>query len=319
MGESISTSVMDQGENAVDEVNVDNALKILVRNATEEFGFAPRDVYNGVLELPETREQHAVAVGEFNSSKLKAIVEKFSWSRELDDFSHYVVAVYPRQSTPNSDSWEIDFKSIRIAREVVESMRLEDVKHLRETYHLIRKLSEGSPLAGWVFKAIVHRILSGGSWSGGPMSQPIRMISDGRNPPALSMNSFSLSIPDASMPPPTPLCIGTRTVIRVNFTHKLSDVTLDTDRYYISTGDNHPLFDSFTIDLDLDRHIVVISVFRIPISPMHEGSAKDDPLIRKILARVCELLRETDPEATVEATVKVAHFLVCPEGESRHR
>ena len=33
-------------------VNVDDALKILVHNATEEFGFAPRDVYDGVFNLP---------------------------------------------------------------------------------------------------------------------------------------------------------------------------------------------------------------------------------------------------------------------------
>lgn len=39
---------------------VDNALKILVHNATEEFGFAPRDVYDGVFQLYETRDKHSL-------------------------------------------------------------------------------------------------------------------------------------------------------------------------------------------------------------------------------------------------------------------
>ena len=88
--------------------------------------------------------------------------------------------------------------------------------------------------------------------------------------------------------------------------------------YYIPTTDNHPLFDSFTIDLDPNQRAIVISVFRIPISSMHEGPAKGYPLIRKILAHIRELLSEANPEAMVEATVKVAYFLVCPEGQSQH-
>ena len=139
----------------------------------------------------------------------------------------------------------IDFKSIRIAREVTESMRLEEVKRLQETYNCIHKLSEGSPLAGWVFKAIVHRMLSDGSWSGSPMPQPIQMVSDGRDPPTFSTNSSSSpSTPEASLPPPAPLRAGTRTIIRVNFTYELINVTIDNNRYYIPATDNHPLFDS---------------------------------------------------------------------------
>ena len=38
------------------KVDVDDALKILVHNAIKEFGFAPRDVYRGVLDLPSARK-----------------------------------------------------------------------------------------------------------------------------------------------------------------------------------------------------------------------------------------------------------------------
>ena len=219
MDDGASTAVMDQGENIVEEVDqpqapVDNALKILVHNATEEFCFAPRDVYNGVLELPNTRKQYVTAMEKLDCSELKAIVETLYGSRKLDDFSARVVVVHPLQISASHDWWVIDFKSIRIAREVAELMRLEDVEHLQEAHGRIHKLSEGSPLAGWVFKATVYRMLSDGSWSGGSMPQPIQMVSDGHDPPTFSTNSSSSpSAPEASLPPPAPLRAGTRTII----------------------------------------------------------------------------------------------------------
>ena len=85
MGDDISASATDQDEDMVDEAgqprapmdNVDNAFKILVHNATEEFGFAPRDVYNGVFRLPRTREDHATVLENFDCAELRKIVETF--------------------------------------------------------------------------------------------------------------------------------------------------------------------------------------------------------------------------------------------------
>ena len=42
--------------------DVGDALKILVRNAIEEFGFAPRDVYEGVFRLSMVMVDHAEAI-----------------------------------------------------------------------------------------------------------------------------------------------------------------------------------------------------------------------------------------------------------------
>ena len=150
----------DQPHAPVDEV--DNALTILVRNATEEFGFAPRDVYNGVLDLPRERSNHTDAVKNFTSSKLKAIVNTFSTRRELEDFSSRVVVVYPLKSSRENDGWGIDFKSIRIAREMVEQMWLEDDRHLRETFDFLYKHPDGSNFVGRYFEVIANRMLSSG-------------------------------------------------------------------------------------------------------------------------------------------------------------
>ena len=313
MGDCARASAADQDENMIDEAGrplalvgkVDDALKILVHNATEVFGFAPRDVYNGIIDLPETRARHRKR---FDCSTLQAIVEMFSYKYELSDFAEHVIVVYPVPRFDNYDDWAIDFKSIRIAREAVESMRSEQDGRLRETYHRFCMIPEGSIMAGWVFEAIIHRMLSYGWRSAdGPTPQPIRMASNGCDPPTFS------STRGTSLSSLAPLGAHTRTFIRVDFTEGLSNVKLDSDRYYVPTVTNNPLFDSFTIDLG--RRTVVISVFQIATSPRHGGSGKGYTLIRKIMARVGKLLEK----AKLDVKIKVVYFLVCPEDESQHQ
>ena len=47
---------------------MDVELMALVRNATEELGFAPRDVCDGVLNLPEVKELHATKIKDLKYS-----------------------------------------------------------------------------------------------------------------------------------------------------------------------------------------------------------------------------------------------------------
>jgi len=137
------------------------------------------------------------------------------------------------------------------------------------------------------------------------------MVSNGRDPPVFSIDPPS-STPDISLTSFGPLRASTR--VFINFTDRqLSDVTLDNGKYYIPTAATHPLFDSFTIDLD--PHTVVISVFRITISPKHEGSTESYPHTRRITRRVRRLPKETG----YNATVKVAYFLVCPDDGSEYQ
>lgn len=57
MGDSTGAQTADQTS------NLDIALEILLQNATEEFGFVPRDVYSGVFDLPNSRAEHDAALG----------------------------------------------------------------------------------------------------------------------------------------------------------------------------------------------------------------------------------------------------------------
>ena len=315
MADVIESSATSQDEKMVDKTlratkeEVDNAFEILVRNATEEFGFAPRDVYKGIFHLRKKKLDHAAAANALNHSDLVTIVREFSMDMRLGGFSDRVVTVRPRPGGGDDYSvWEMDFKSIRIAREVAVSMRLGEDKYLWETYDILRVSPECSPLAGWVFEAIVHRVLSGGQLDGSAPHH-IPMVCNKEEPPLFSTDPSST--PDSSLLSPAPLRAHTRDVTRVDFAHGLDNVTLDYNKYYIPTATSDPLFDSFTINQDQDT--VVISIFQITTSPNQEGSAQGYFFIRKIMAHVSTLLKDPKPR------VKIAYFLVCPEGESQHK
>ena len=159
----------DKPQAPVDEV--DNALKTLMRNATEEFGFAPRDVYDGVLNLPLTRFDHTDAVERLDYSTLKALINIFSGTSQPNifpetsqpnDFSHHVIAVHPVKKFLERDIWEMNFKSIPIGRAVMKRARLAEDTRLREMFDSLHGIPEGSNLAGWWFEVIADRMLSKG-------------------------------------------------------------------------------------------------------------------------------------------------------------
>ena len=292
---------------------MDNALNILVHNATEEFGFIPRVVYSGILNARDTMDQHANAVKQLTYTELQNIVSSFSVNRGLtSDISHRVVVVFPQPSTDlfSSDRWEIDFKSIRIARKVMDSMEVHENERLRELYSFFHSFLESSNLAGWFFEVMVHRLFSG-SWEPGPVPQPIHMDSQVSTGPPIFSTDPPSSTNNTSLSPPY-AC--TRTVRRVDFDLPLlSGVTLENDKYYIPAASNHPLFDSFIINAD--GPVTVISIFQMTTTKLRKGSAKGYPLIRKIMRRVRQLLEGRNPEPEIV----VEYFLVCSKDESERQ
>jgi len=299
--------------------DMENALKILVRDAAEEFGFIPRDVYNGILGVHDLKRQHSNVVNSFDYDQLKHVVTSFSKEGGLGyQYSHHVVVVFPLppENQISSDSWAIDFKSIRIARKVMELMCLQEGERIREMYRFFHGHQQSSTLARWFFEAIVHRLFSSG-WKSGTTPQPTHMDSKGPSDSPLFSTDPPSSTPDT---PLSPLHPEARSVTQVNFVpRELSDVTLDSDRYYILSAANHPLFDAFTIDFvppTCEKPATgVISVFQMTISRSHKGSAEGYPHIRKIMARVRNLLQK----GYSNPTVKVAYFLVCPHDQSQYQ
>jgi len=104
--------------------------------------------------------------------------------------------------------------------------------------------------------------------------------------------------------------------VTVNLLHDLSDVTSDSNRYYIPVLATNPLSDSFAVALDVGRGTAVVSIYQITISSKHRGSASDYLLIGKIMAHARKLLncpKKCKPD------IKVGYFLVCPGGGSEHQ
>ena len=73
MSDGFRASTTDQDEVGLPLAPVDkvhHALKIFVHNTTEDFSFAPRDVYDGAPNLHQTKKQHVVTVENFDYTEL---------------------------------------------------------------------------------------------------------------------------------------------------------------------------------------------------------------------------------------------------------
>ena len=281
---------------------VDDALKILIKNATEQFGFAPRDVYNGIFSPATVKVEHEALRG-LNYPQLMSLCKAFHMSYGFDNYLDRVIAVSPVKSAPGYDKWTINFKSTQIAKEAMLSMRLLKKEHLRDMYVLTRDIPENSGLLGQIFEAIAHRMLPGKD-----VPQPTLMATDGNIPPTFSTT--------ATQAPPTSPRDRALTFSTVDLHRDLSDVTFDGSRYYVPASPTDPLFDSFTVDLDRDKHTAVLSVYQITISESHGGSADGYLFIRKIMARARKLLN--CPKG-YKPDIEVTYFLVCPEDGADHK
>ena len=293
--------------------DVEKALEILVRNAIEEVGFAPRDVYNCVFLLAATKHEHACAVNELTYPAFQRTAWALVEDGGLPQESHLVVAVWPRELGVHHVTWSIGFKSNRIAKMVAIAMRLAEGTYLQQTYDLLHRIPATSAMAGQFFEAYAHRMFSTPYKASRPAPQPVLMTSDNNNPPTFSSDR-SLSPPLSQSIPP-PIRPSKRHVIYVGLPHDLRRVTLGGDRYYTSTSLNNPLFDSFTIDHDPRVRTVVLSIFQMTSSQKHGKSGEGYSYIQIIITHIRKLLCDEGPTTTV----KPIYFLVCPEGKSENQ
>ena len=178
--------------------NVDDALEILLHNATEEFGFSPRDVYDGVFRLAKTKETHDEAVKRLNYERLQSYVSDFSDDQRLSQLSHRIIAVTPREIEFHHVKWAIDFKSERIAKMVAISMRSAEENHIRTMCNLLYTTPATSHVTGWLFESFAHRVLPAGWRSAEPLPEPIFLVSDGLDPPTFTVPDSQRFVPPST-------------------------------------------------------------------------------------------------------------------------
>lgn len=181
--------VHDAGQPRALVDQVDNALVVLVRTAIEEFGSIPRDAYRGVFNLPLARVIYDRLTRGITYKGLKKLAGRFIATHELGSSVDHLLVMYPSDTpTLDRDGWELDFKSVRIARAAAEEMRLKDDGHLWETYDFLRRHPETAALARRISGMIDHPALGSG-----PAPQTI--VLSGGDPPT----SFT---PMDPVPPP---------------------------------------------------------------------------------------------------------------------
>ena len=280
-------------------------METLMKNAIKVFGWAPRDVYHGVFDLPFIREEHDRAVQHADYSQLATFATQFSRELHLTSLSHELIAVDPIADLLNHDSWKIDFKSAWVLGKVMDSARSQKDAYFWNVYNSLRRVVGASALAGHSFEEIVHRIFAHGWDDKFLRSEPTPMVSDGNDPPTFSADPSSTPAPGSLLPP---LSTSAMDAIAVDFKLKNLNVTVGDNKYYKPSIGNHALFDSFTVSRE-PSGAVLISVFRITVSTTHGGSTEGYKHIRKITGHVKSLLKAGEPGTEI----KVAYFLVCPE------
>ena len=138
---------------------MEDALRILVKHATGEFGFTPRDVHRAIFNPFRTKQIHAAAIEDLDHPTMATFAMNFLKQYNPDVLSHRVIAVrpIPACNLNANDRWAIDFKSPQIAKNVVERLQQEEIGTLREMFYLFKRIPNGHSSAGRLFEAMVHR------------------------------------------------------------------------------------------------------------------------------------------------------------------
>lgn len=301
---------------------VDDAIELLVQNATEEFGFAPRDVFDAIFKPRQTRDAHAQALESFDYNDLQLLAKTFRDERALSHHQSRIIAMSPCvEHLSSHDCWRLDFKSIRIAKSAAFALMEKDDQHLSEMFWRLVHFTESVSLAGCVFEAVAHRMLSGRSQSD-PRPQVICMHSVDSTSSLFSLNNSSSSSSSSlvpHIPHRVPESNHPRKGVQIDLGESLDHLTLDGDDYYILNPTIDPLFDSFVISLDHAQPTAFLSVFKIkrPASAINDTdltSHRSYDFIRKIKHRIHQLSRQAN--SNVDLQIKVVYYLICPSDKS---
>ena len=163
--DTISAWTTGTEENTIDKAGhlrakVDKAFENLVRNATEQVGFAPRDVYDCFFHLDSTKAKYASEVNRLTYLDLQRIIRASIGGCWLPQGSDLVVAVWPRKLELHHVEWDIGFKSNRIAKMVATAIWSTEDIHLQHTYDVLCNMTEDSVMTRRLLEAFAHRISS---------------------------------------------------------------------------------------------------------------------------------------------------------------
>ena len=292
-----------------------DALDYLLDAAIDRFGYAARDVFGAVFNYSVMTQRHENAFNLNYTDLQKAVSALARNQTACHSISHRILTLCPGPLVPLR--WNIDFKSDWVARNVIQKLELDEAEDtvIRQQINIFRRIPEAQGLAGRLLEPLAHRYIANttrGSW---PL---INMKSNDVDPPLFTVDR------DSPVPDDVRFNKIKRKIVKFQ---SIADIYLENNTYYVPDDPIFPLFDAFTIELDLEKKkLAVLWVLQMTTSRRHGGSAMGYGKIREIIAILKDELEKDPPrkksnkmarrqQATSTPLVQVRYLLVVPKDD----
>jgi len=286
----------------VTSVSSEDALDYILGVVIDRFGYAARDVFNAVFNNKKTRATHEAAFGMLTPMQLQEAFSFLTDNLVTSALSHMVVALTPVCSDPYTDDhWKVNFKSPWVAKSITQRLRIATDKEVLKQLSFLQRIPQAGGLEGYLFEPFIHRALT--KTKNGHF-QLFSMVSDGEDSPRFLMNQM------------VPVTIRFAKVkCRVVVFNSIADLSMHENTYYIPASTEFPLFDAFTMEIDLSKSSAILWVIQITVSRSHGGSPRGYQKIRSIMGWLKQQLRWDGQSASLPC-VTVRYILVVTKGES---
>lgn len=213
-------------------VDIDDAIRALVKDTTDEYGSSARDVIQAIYTPSLLRKSHEQVKGVTYDSLYTSINEGMYMMRS--ESSDSVIAVSrvfdPDQAPSFGDMFSVSFKSIRIGQKLMEIMVCYGEHRVRDMFDLYRTNPRSSSLADWAFETYSHFMMSRNDPSLLPRIKMSLKTPTKRNAPTF----ITTESPHAPLAQPNPYSTRTFTIIDIpEFIQDTGLLQLSTSTYYV--------------------------------------------------------------------------------------
>ncbi|KAF8896861.1 hypothetical protein CPB84DRAFT_1748153 [Gymnopilus junonius] len=292
----------------------EGALEHLLDVITAQLGFAARDVFEGMFEYQHTIEGHNYAC-RTTYEELTAIINSLARHvsvLNVDELTRSrVIGVYPgpvviknvalEEQLATSVGWKWGFKSEWIAKTVIKQLDEAQKIVITKAIGFLRNVPDGGIMAGRFFEPLAHRHICDGQFPAIGFWPLIKMNSDGGNAPR-----FTLCDPPEYAP--SLFSDGKREAVRY-YDLAGPDQKLVKNVYYLPSGNNFPLMDAITVEVQESKKLAVLWILQVTIAKSDGGSPLGYQKIRTIIKHWKLQLQEEYPG---QYTVQVRYILVVP-------
>ncbi|KAK7684378.1 hypothetical protein QCA50_012325 [Cerrena zonata] len=279
----------------------DRLFRFLIHHATKQYGYAARDVYDGIC-FPATMDGRIEDAAKMLS--LEHLLEMFratggiNMTSVAESPSHMVIAISPIEpKNPTApDTFMVDFKSRAISRDLIKQIAEREQTALVRAFKNYRGDMKTAMLAGWMFKGIAHTVLKD-MRSNCKLSGSLIPMTNNRDLQFVETTQSSAFNFPLRLREYTPVQFDKD---QLEWPPKGGAYGALETCFCVPWASSNPLFDSFCVDLMIkEDHIEpVIWIFQTTISDKHGGSARGYARIHSIKQETEKYAREVASTTT---------------------